>query len=115
MEAPKATLVEPGHAGTVALHRGADALERADDSLPGVCDAGRVRRDEPERGAAGERFSEAQAGADAMGLGGGGCLADQRLAPDLRGQGQRSGGERFSATRGDRELEARQKDTDDHR
>ena len=114
MEAAQAALLEPGHARAVGLDRGADALQRGDDALPGVGDARRVGRDEAQGRAAGERLPQAQAGADAVGLGGGGGLADQGLAADLGSEGERARGEGFATAGGDRELEAWEEDADDH-
>ena len=88
VEAAQTSLVEPGHAWPVGLHGGADALEGADDSLPGVGDAGWVGRDEAQGRAAGEGLAQAEAGADAVGLGGGRGFADQGLAADLGREGQ---------------------------
>ena len=100
--------------GRSRLDRGADALQGADDSLPGVGHAGRVGRHQAQRRAAGQCLPQAQAGADAVGLGGGGGLADQRLAADLRRQCERAGGQGLAAAGGDGELEAREMDADDH-
>jgi len=50
-----------------------------------------------------------------MGFSSGRRLPHQLLTPDLRSQGERCGGEGLTASRGDRELKARKKDTDDHR
>ena len=115
MQAAQPALLEPGDARALGLHRGADPLEGADDALPGVGHAGRVGRDEAQRRAAGQRLPQPQAGADAVGLGGGGRLADQRLAADLRRQRQRAGGEGLAAAGGDGELEAGKEDADDHK
>jgi hypothetical protein len=106
VEATKAALLEPGHARTVGLHGGADALQSRDDALPGVGDTGGIGRDQAQCGTAGEGLAETQPGAEAVGLCGGGRLADQLLTPDLRGQRQRRRGKGFATTRGDRELEA---------
>ena len=114
VEAAQAALLEPGDARMVGLHRGADALQRGDDALPGVGDAGRVGGDEAQGRAAGERLPQPQAGADAVGLGGGGGLADQGLAADLGSEREWARGEGFAAAGGDRELEAWEKDADDH-
>ena len=114
MQPPQPSLFEPGRAWPVRLDSGADPLQRAHQALPGVGDAGRVGRHQAQRGTAGERLAEPQARADAVGLGGGRGLADQGLAADLGRERQRARGERFSTTRGDRELEAWKKDADDH-
>jgi hypothetical protein len=106
--------VEPGGAGALGLHRGADPLQRADDPLPGVGHPGRVGRHEPQRRTAGERLAEPQAGVHAVRLGGGGRLADQLLAPQLGRERERPGGKGLAAAGGHRELEAREEDADDH-
>ena len=114
MQPPEPLLFEPGRAWPVRLDSGADPFQRAHQALPGVGDPGRVGRHQAQRGTAGERLPQPQARADAVGLGGGRGLADQGLATDLGRERQRAGGERLSATRGDRELEAWKKDADDH-
>ncbi len=98
----------------VGLDRGADALQRGDDALPGVGDARGVGRDEAQGGTAGQGLPQPQAGADAVGLGGGGGLADHGLSADLGSEGERARGEGFATAGGDRQLEAREKDADDH-
>ena len=81
---------EPGGAGRAGLHRGADALQRAQAGVPRVGHADRVGRDEAQRRAARERLPQPQPGAHAVGLGRRGGLADQLLAPRLRRQGDRA-------------------------
>ena len=115
MQAAQPALLEPGDAGLFAFDRGADPLECGHDALPRVRHSGRVRRDEAQRRAAGQRLPQPQARMDAVGLGGGGRLADQRLAPDLRRQRERTGRERLPAAGGDGEFEAGKEDADDHR
>ena len=72
--------LEEGLAGTLGLDRGADSLEPLQQPVPALGDADRVGRDQPQRGAAGERLPEGHPGLDAVGLGGGGDLP-HRLPP----------------------------------
>jgi hypothetical protein len=114
VDAAQASFFVPGHAWMVGLDGGAEAFEGGDDSLPGVGDSGWVWGDQAEGGAAGEGFAQAEAGADAVGFGGGRGFADQGLAADLWCEGQRAGCERVSAARGDGELKSWEEDADDH-
>jgi len=114
MNATETLFFEPGGARMVGFDRGADALQRGDDALPRVGDSRRVGRDEPQGGTAGQGFPQSQAGADAVGLGGGGGLTDQGLAADLGSERERARREGFAPTGGDRQLEAWEEDADDH-
>jgi hypothetical protein len=109
----QALRVEPRDAGAAGLDRRADALEQDQQPLPLVRHPRRVGRDEPQGGAAGERLPQPQAGAHAVGLGGGGGLADQLLASRLRGQRDGPGGQGLAAAGGDRELETGDLGADD--
>ncbi len=100
----------PGRPGSTAAPI---ALQQAEQPLPLVRHAGGVGRDEPQRRAAGERLPQPQPGAHAVGLGGRGGLADQLLAPRLRRERDRAGGQRLAPAGGDGELEAGDLDADD--
>jgi len=114
VEAAQALFLKPGDARVLGFDRGADPLQGGDDTLPGVRHTRRIGRDETQGGTAGESLSQPQAGANAVGLGSGGGLADQGLATDLGSEGERTRREGLPTAGGDRQLEAWKKDADDH-
>ena len=105
---------EPGGAGRARLDGGADALQRAHAGIPRIGHPDRVGRQQPQRRTARERLPQPQPGAHAVGLGRRRDLADQLVAPRLRGQGDRARRQHIAPAGGDGEREAREQDADDH-
>ena len=104
--------LEEGLAGALGLDRGADSLEPLQQPVPALGDADRVGRDQPQRGAAGERLGEGHPGLDAVGLGGGGDLTHH--LPPAREGSERDRLVEPSAGVGDPEREAGDEDGGDH-